>query len=265
MITKAFAQGELLRVSQSARVLTCDLRKFCIDDSAMMNRWQWERITFPTEYAAYSTKLNIDGLIKWLHSLGEKYNASTIIYRCDPVEHNSIRSWAPPWAEWAENWRPPPDTYSACVFIMLDDEQDRLREKRQKMPRQDYGRQFAMIVFKKEQDYGMVLHTHGDCITIQVQQLGTAAIFDTFESPPDDGIWVWEGEVRGRPGNVADYSDGEWRRPHDWEWQQLRLNEDPFRSPWVFNEKYFDTLGSISKHLQAGGLRWFHAEDKPRK
>lgn len=262
MRVRSFAQGEILKVNASSSVLTTHLPVFCVDDHEMMDRWSWEKLARPTEFVAFSTELDVTALTVWVEGLADHYHASDVIYRIEPTE----RDYFHPMLK-SGRWGVPAAAGVACVFIIIDDPESKRRQERQSQPTQYHPRQYAMIAFRKDQGYGMVMHTHGDCISIQAQQLGSAAILQTFEPPPGDGIWVWEGEPFGRPGMIANYSNGEWRRPSTWEWQQLQLGQDPFNLGrlWLPLQPEIDignTLTDIRNHLLNQGVRWFRAKTR---
>lgn len=260
MRIRSFGQGEILKVNASSSVLTTHLPIFCTDDPEMIDRWSWEKLMRPTEFVAFSTEMDVTALTAWVEGLARHYEASDVIYRVEPTERDYFPSLLK-----SGRWAVPAAAETACVFIVIDDPESKRIQEKQSQPVRYHGRQYAMIAFRKDQGYGMVLHTHGDCISIQVQQLGATAILQTFETPPDDGIWVWEGEPFGRPGMVANYSNGEWRRPSTWEWQQLQLGENPFnfQSMWIPALPMIEagnTFDTIRNHLINQGMRWFRAK-----
>lgn len=263
MHIRTFGQGEILRASGSTRQLGCPLKKFCAEDLNLgWKDWHWQPLDRPIEYTVWSMMMDVTALTVWIEKLAAGHDATDVVYRVEPCE----REYFP---VGAQEWGIPPGATAVCIFIILDDPQSRHRQERQTRPEQNYGRQYAMIAFRSDQGYGMILHTSGDCITMQTRQLGAAVILQTFEIPPGDGIWVWEGEPVGRPGAAANYSNGEWRRPNHWEWQQLQLGEDPFNLgqfwlPLTHDEMVgeFSAIGQIRNHLLRGMMRWFRAPDR---
>jgi hypothetical protein len=92
----------------------------------------------------------------------------------------------------------------------------------------------AVVAMGEIATVGIVLHTVGGHVKMEMEEGGIYVTEDLGIDPPEPGIWVWEGKGYWSPGNWEHPDEGEmelrgkFRQPTDEEWAAIRKGECPW-------------------------------------
>lgn len=115
-----------------------------------------------------------------------------------------------------------------------------LFEKEAKNPHQYTGPDLAMLIVGYDAcgGQGYLYCVSGEGIEHDLDGLGipTKELMAGADPPVDEGVYVWEGNVRwqtsgsleGDDGAESDYGDGKWRKPTQEEWKALMDGKRPW-------------------------------------